>query len=206
MKTVVIANPKGGCGKSTLAMNLGVALSQVHRVCLAEQDQQGTLAKWHKRRVTAMPKTPLHRAGVHMSRQVQARLAPNYDTLIVDTRGEPSSILYGLLDLADLILVPCRTSLADVEACLPLMGVLKGNNRPVHFVINGAVSRAACVQDTVELLSRHAPVIPAYINQSTAYMDCLTTGKVPLELRRTSVSAKRTHALALHVVELLNDR
>jgi len=41
MRAILVANPKGGCGKTTLATNLaGYLASQNHRVVMWDLDQQ----------------------------------------------------------------------------------------------------------------------------------------------------------------------
>ena len=47
MRTILILNPKGGCGKSTLATNIaGYFALQGKRVALADCDQQGSSRDW----------------------------------------------------------------------------------------------------------------------------------------------------------------
>ena len=54
MITILIANSKGGCGKSTLSTNLASALAVAgHEVMLADADRQKSSLRWVARR----PKT-----------------------------------------------------------------------------------------------------------------------------------------------------
>jgi chromosome partitioning protein len=46
-KIVVIANQKGGCGKTTIAMQVGGTLGRAgNRVLIVDADPQGTATRW----------------------------------------------------------------------------------------------------------------------------------------------------------------
>jgi chromosome partitioning protein len=60
MRTILILNPKGGCGKSTLATNIaGYFALQGKRVALADCDKQGSSRDWLSVRPDNLPKIEL---------------------------------------------------------------------------------------------------------------------------------------------------
>ena len=51
MKTILVANRKGGCGKTIVAITLAAALAgQGRRVALADADRQKSASRWLKHR------------------------------------------------------------------------------------------------------------------------------------------------------------
>ena len=57
MKVIVVANPKGGAGKSTLSTNIaGYFASQGHRVMLGDADTQQSSKLWLTQRPEVLPK------------------------------------------------------------------------------------------------------------------------------------------------------
>ena len=56
MKVVVVANPKGGAGKSTLSTNIaGYFASQGHQVMLGDADTQQSSKFWLSQRPDTLP-------------------------------------------------------------------------------------------------------------------------------------------------------
>ena len=57
MKVVVVANPKGGAGKSTLSTNIaGYFASRGHAVMLGDADTQQSSRLWLQQRPDTLPK------------------------------------------------------------------------------------------------------------------------------------------------------
>lgn len=141
MRSVLILNAKGGCGKSTLATNLaGYYASKGRRVVLADFDPQESALDWLSARPAERPAITgiaAWRDGFHVPRDV--------DWVIIDS---PAAIkgreLSGLVRRADSILMPLLPSAMDVRAANHFIGDLNA----VRKVVNREV-RVATVANRV---------------------------------------------------------
>src|ERR1700722_8016043 len=89
MKTIVIANQKGGSGKSTITVHLAVAAEKAGDgpVVISDTDPQGTVADWVNQRGKSGFKTPRH-ARLSLSNlggQIEALSGAGASYLFIDT-------------------------------------------------------------------------------------------------------------------------
>jgi len=112
MQTIVVANPKGGSGKTTLATNVAGWLAGKRRnVVLRDLDPQRSATGWLERRPTLFP--PI--AG--LAREAKAGKEPDTDWRIVDTpAGLHGDDLREAVRRADVMLVPLTPSAFDMGA------------------------------------------------------------------------------------------
>jgi chromosome partitioning protein len=141
MRSVLILNAKGGCGKSTLATNLaGYYASKGRRVVLADFDPQQSALDWLSAR-------PVERPGITgiAAWRDAFRVPKDADWVIIDS---PAAIkgreLSGLVRRADSILMPLLPSAMDVRAANHFIGDLNA----VRKVVNREV-RVATVANRV---------------------------------------------------------
>lgn len=140
---IVVANSKGGVGKSTLAVHLAAWLaSQGHRVTLADCDTQQSSSEWVREAapgVTAVrldnPDTILNELPV---------LGQDADFVIADGPGSQTETSRALLLRADLALVPCKASMLEVRALAKATEVLRQAQD-----IRGGLPRAVIVLSMV---------------------------------------------------------
>jgi chromosome partitioning protein len=117
---VTVGNTKGGVGKSTLALQIGLSRAIAGRdVWLVDGDRQGTAQTAVAIRAEAGKEPGLACAqyvdGPTLRSQVQ-RQAPKYDDVIIDAGGRDSSALRAALALSDVLLIPVPPRSADVWA------------------------------------------------------------------------------------------
>ena len=127
MPVIVIANPKGGVGKSTVATNLAGALAHGgHAVMLGDVDRQQSAAQWLALRPALLPTIrgwdPLHDAVV--------RPPKGTTHVVLDTpAGLHGKKLDNVIQIADLVLVPLQPSLFDIQASHAFLRELSAHKR-----------------------------------------------------------------------------
>ena len=110
MRSVLVANPKGGCGKTTLATNLaGYLASARNVVCLWDLDRQHSALEWLRLRPEHLP--PIIRLDERDS-------APRkVEWLVLDSpAGLHGKRLSEMVRQSDKVLVPIQPSLFDISA------------------------------------------------------------------------------------------
>ncbi len=112
---IVIANSKGGVGKSTIAVHLAAWLhEQGHSVILADCDTQHSSSDWIKEAVPELRTVTLRSTDEIMENLPQLKKEAEY--VIADGPGSNTDISRTLLLCADLAIVPCKASMLEVRA------------------------------------------------------------------------------------------
>lgn len=114
MKRFLIANPKGGAGKSTLATNLaGYFARQGHSVMLGDIDRQQSARTWLQLRPPALPLI----SSWEIEDGKPARPPKGVSHVVLDTpAGLHGKKLAQVLKFVDRVIVPLQPSLFDILA------------------------------------------------------------------------------------------
>jgi chromosome partitioning protein len=127
MPVIVVANPKGGVGKSTLATNLAGALARDGRqVMLGDVDRQQSSRQWLAQRPAHLPTI----AGWEVSGGHIVRPPKGISHVVLDTpAGLHGKKLEAVLRIAGKIVIPLQPSLFDIQATHAFLAVLRGHPR-----------------------------------------------------------------------------
>ncbi len=127
MPVIVVANPKGGVGKSTLATNLAGALAAAgHAVMLGDVDRQQSSRQWLGRRPPQLPRI----RGWDVAADDVVRPPKGTTHVVLDTpAGLHGKRLDAVLKIADRLLVPLQPSLFDIQATHAFVAELRAHKR-----------------------------------------------------------------------------
>ncbi len=121
---IVVANSKGGVGKSTLAVHLAAWLhEQGHGVTLADCDTQHSSSEWLNEAMPGVKTVRLADPDEILDRL--PALSQETDYVVADGPGSNTETSRALLLRGDLALVPCKASMLEVRALAQATNVLR---------------------------------------------------------------------------------
>jgi chromosome partitioning protein len=137
MFRIVVLNPKGGSGKSTVATGLAAMYAtRGYHPALMDFDPQGTSTRWLEKRPPDRPKihgVAAYARTIAITRSFQLRVPHGADLVIVDTPAAlQTQHFIEHVRGADAVLVPVMPSDADIHACSRCIG---------HLLIAGKIKR-----------------------------------------------------------------
>ncbi len=189
MYTILVANPKGGAGKSTLSTNIaGMLASTRQRVVIMDLDKQQSAINWLARRPAALPKIMSWNEDTDME-ELRA-FAPQW--MIIDThaRLRRADRTY-LLSRANFVLVPVNPSVFDIEATAKfLLKLHQDTNVQSGKVAIGLIgsrtdSRTRMAQELNSFFQRSGLPVVMFVPDSVIYPQCARDGMSIYDLPRS---------------------
>ena len=182
MKKILVCNPKGGSGKTTLSVNIaGFLANQGQRVAMLDLDRQKSASFWVETRPDDLPEivTLVSSKGEDCLN----------DYLVIDSpAGLHGKNLVNALKLSHKIIVPISPSLFDLNASRDFLKILmdeKGvRNGKCQIGIVGmrmnARTRAATALENF-LADSNLPIL-AYLRETQVYVNAAFEGKSLFDL------------------------
>ena len=127
MPVIVVANPKGGVGKSTLSTNIAGCLAAAgHAVMLGDVDRQQSARQWLALRPSHLPAI----SSWDVSTDDLVRPPKGTTHVVLDTpAGLHGKRLDTVMKIADLMLIPLQPSLFDIQATHAFVQQLRAHRR-----------------------------------------------------------------------------
>ena len=179
MPVIVVANPKGGVGKSTLATNVAGALaSEGHAVMLGDIDRQQSSRQWLAMRPAHLPTI---RGWEEVSHNDIVRPPKGTTHVVLDTpAGLHGKRLDAVLRIAQKILIPLQPSLFDIQATHAFLGALREHPRAAEIrlgLVGMRVREHTIANDQLHqyLATLNVPVV-AWLRDTQNYVQLAARG------------------------------
>lgn len=155
MRQIFIANPKGGCGKTTLSVHLATYFANKGlKVAICDHDPQRSSLDWVKARPAGLPEI----TGVEFFRH---HIVTNrFDIAIHDLPGNCSVEELNLALPGNLLLIPVLPSPTDIRACVRfLMAINRAD------MVEKYPNSIALIANRVNKRTNYSKVLSAFLNQ-----------------------------------------
>lgn len=180
MRTILVANPKGGSGKTTLSINLaGYLAASGQRVALLDLDRQKSATQWLASRDARLPK-------IELLAQKQGEAS---GWLVIDS---PAALhgknLEHALKLAHQVIVPIAPSLFDIRASQDFLAALQAEKavrkgRAFVGLVGMRVDARTRAGVTLEnLMAQQDLPVLTYLRNAQNYVNAAFEGKSLFDL------------------------
>ena len=195
MKAITFVTQKGGSGKSTLCISLAVAAQEAGAsVCILEMDRQATISDWAENRTIEGPEVAQIEA--QQLEQVMTRLKDSsYDYVFIDTPGVDSTGTLSAIRAADLCIIPCRPTPADLRAFKPTLAAVYRLEKKFAFVLNQTPPRSFRVRDATDGLAVLGVLPDVNIVMRNDHQDAIGMGQGVTEFNPSGPAAAEIRKL-----------
>ncbi|WP_221898015.1 AAA family ATPase [Bathymodiolus japonicus methanotrophic gill symbiont] len=200
---ILIAGRKGGSGKSTITMNLSVALAHDGLdVIIIDADRQSSSASWALERSTCQPDAPqVHCVEKHNNiASTIEDLDSRYELVLIDPAGRDSEEMRSAMVVSDVLLIPLRPSQLDLDTIPELLKIVQQSkiinpNLKVCAVLSLCPTNPVIneINESKEFLIEFPEIklLDTIICDRKIYRDCVSDGLGVVESTLSSESIRK---------------
>lgn len=197
-KIIVVANQKGGAGKTTITVQLAYSLMLTgYKVLVVDADEQSTATRWCSLSDSSqLPVSNMAAAGGKLHNAI-GKVVGDYDFVLVDC---PPSITspstQSALLVADLAIVPVIPSPPDLWAALGIKQLIENaktiNEDLLAVLLLNQMSKTAIARNITDILAEfEMPIMESKLANRVAYRESAAEGLSVLNLAGASSEAKK---------------
>lgn len=202
MRVIVVANRKGGVGKSSITALLAVeAEAAGHTVAVIDLDPQANLAKWADTREADTPVV----ISAHSTRlpQILHAAETNGVTLaLLDTPSKVEDPVRDAIKAASFAVVPCCPARFDLESIDATLEITKAAEIPTRIVFSRVPPRSSMLIKAKKAVADFdVPIAPIHLNERVAFSYALIDSKVAQEFEPHGKAAQEARSLYRYIAK-----
>jgi chromosome partitioning protein len=205
-RVITIAQQKGGAGKTTLAVNLGLtALEFGLRVALVDIDPQGSLSRWAALRRATPGTTPIELStvtGWRAANEING-LSVDHDLVVVDSPPHALTDAKVVIRAAHLVVVPVQPSPLDLWATKPTIELAEGERKKPVLVLNRVPARSPIAKEMAAAVAElGAWLAQAKLGNRSSFAASMAQGRSVREAAPGTIGAREAGKLTREILAL----
>ena len=192
MRVISLLTRKGGSGKSTLAIHWAVEAGRKkgNRTVLIDFDAQGSCSSWYSKRESNSPLL-IQSSPSLVKEHLDACASDGIDYVFIDTLPDIGKIAVYAACVSDLVVIPVRPSVLDMEAINASVELVQGLSKTAVIVLNQAPSRSTAANEAAIALEQYGLTIcPTPIVSRIAFSRAMITGQTAREVDKRGKAAE----------------
>ena len=193
MQTISLLAQKGGTGKTTLALSLAVAAAQAGRtVAVIDLDPQASAGNWADRRALKEAPAVVSAHVPRLQSVIDTARQNGVDLLLIDTPGKSEQTALAAAKAADLVLIPCRPQIYDIETLAATKEIIElAGGRPAFVILNAVPPQGRRHEEAKAAIEEMGlAVCPAAFVQRAAFGDAPNAGQSAAEFEPDGKAAQ----------------
>jgi chromosome partitioning protein len=202
---ISVVNQKGGVGKTTIAINIGIAMARRNfKVGFLDTDPQGTASQWQSIEGNVAFEVRRHPSPVSCADLMEEDL--NHGFLVIDTPPAIGEITLSVLELADLAIVPLAPSVLDIWSSRTTIGMIeeaKKTNPKLEgrLLVSRKIPRTRLGREGRDAIAAlEMEVFQTEISQRIAYVESMIAGVSVFQYAPRSEASKEIEDLCEEIL------
>lgn len=206
MPTIAIISQKGGAGKTTLALHLAAAAENAgHMALVIDVDPQATASQWAAWRQDAPP-VVIDSAPPRLEAKIDQAINQGAKFIVIDTPPHADSAASAAVEVANLVLIPCRPSAFDLAAIKTTASLIKMRGKPAFVVFTaGSPTAPRMYEEATQLVQSYGlDACPHIIADRAVFRHAAAEGKTVMEIEPKGKASDEVKALYKWICQHVN--
>jgi chromosome partitioning protein len=206
MMIISLVNQKGGVGKTTIAINIGIAMARRnYKVGFLDTDPQGTASQWQSIEGNLAFEVRRHPSRVSSGDIMETD--GNHGLLVIDTPPAIGEITLSVLELSDLAIIPLAPSVLDIWSSRTTIGMIEEAKKvnpklEGRLLVSRKIPRTRLGRDGREAIAAlEMDVFETEITQRIAYVESMIAGVSVFQYAPKSEASKEIENLCEEIIQ-----